>query len=79
VNAEQRATFHEEKEAAKARNLAISARRRREASSLPASRPAVRHSSAPITWLGTAAMIGGIRVLGVASDASPETKATYGV
>jgi hypothetical protein len=75
--AEQRATFQEEKEAAKARNLAISARRRREASNRPASRPAVRHSSAPIKWLREPARIGGIAVVGVAADAADDVKERY--
>jgi len=38
-----------------------------------------REAQATVTYLDTPAMIGGLRVLGVTSDASPETKAMYGI
>lgn len=75
--AERQAIFREEKAAAKARNLAASARGKREASRRP--RLAVQHSSATITWIEPVRLHPDkrIMVVGVAADAADDVRAMY--
>jgi hypothetical protein len=73
------AQYAQERAAARKRNIEARERRQDRQGESRATRVKVSMKNTTVTWLPEVAHIGGIRVCGVASDASDEVKRLYGV